>query len=166
MIPFIDPSISYEKEIMKDIQLHCIYIDNKYSMIDMINLRENLVTQDNFSILSKDAIQSIIHQYRHYKNKKYKFIESILYNIDIDTNQIESYNNDNTTNNMNFLTILPNTHSTNITISPSLSFFHTTNCLFLLFQDSFQQTKKKYPPLSLSNDLLSRKKTRKLLTIH
>ena len=131
----------YVKEKMDSIMIHYIYIDTNYSIVKIISEKESLVIHDDFSILPGNRSIQIIKDRSIYLNKKYKLVESLLYNVDIDSDLIQSYNSDNTT--INFLKVLP--FFDIIKIAPSLFVFHPLNYIYMVFienQENVPKTKK------------------------
>lgn len=121
----------YVKEKMNGITIHYIYIDSKNSIIKIITEKESLVIEDNFSILPGNKSIELIQNHNTFEKKKYKLSESLLYNVHLDSNNIQSYNNDNKS--INFLNSLP--YFDLIKIVPSLFVFHPINCIFMIFKE-------------------------------
>lgn len=132
----------YVKERMTDIMIHYIYIDRDNSIEKIVNEKENLIEDGDDSILPGNrSIQLIQNHLVCDKKKKYKLSESLLYNVDIEFINLQSYNKDN--NSISFLNALPFFNV--IRILPSLSIFHSLNCIFMIFKEvneRYYQTKR------------------------
>ena len=129
----------YIKEKMNSITIHYIYIDSKNSIIKVINENEQLVSQDEYSILPGIKSMELIQNHNIFEKKKYKFSESLLYNVQLDSNNIQSYNNDNKS--INFLNTLP--YFDVIKVLPSLFVFHPINCIFMIFKEIAKKNETK-----------------------
>ena len=69
-----------------------------------------------------------------------KLSELLLYNVDIEPNNIQSYTNNNSVN------FLKKTYIDTIKVSPTLFIFYQINCIFVIYQEinnSFQVNKTK-----------------------
>ena len=129
----------YVKEKMTSIAMHYIYIDSKNSIIKVINEREQLLSQGDYSILPGNKSMELIQYHNLFENKKYKFSEILLYNVQLDSNNIQAYNNDNKS--VNFLTTLP--YFDVIKVLPSLFVFHPINCIYLIFKEMSKKNETK-----------------------
>ena len=121
------------------------------------------------SLISKENVLRIIQSRKIFTpTSKYKFEDIILYNVDIEPENIQSYENTepNMENSREYFKVLP--FINDITIPDSIFIFHQINCLFFIFKEyCFQESKK--PPLksilkssSIDGEQLPRKHTKKV----
>lgn len=132
---------NYIKEPMSNIMIHYIYINNNNSIEKIISEKENLSLEDDFSILPGNRSIQLIQNHNMNNKKKFKLSESLLYNVDVDSDNIQNYVND--INSVDFLTVLPFFNV--IKILPSLFIFHSLNCIFMIYKEineRFNQTKR------------------------
>ena len=122
---------NYIKEPMTNIMIHYIYINNNNSIEKIISEKENLSLEDDFSILPGNRSIQLIQNHNMNNKKKFKLSESLLYNVDVDSDNIQNYVND--INSVDFLTVLPFFNV--IKILPSLFIFHSLNCIFMIYKE-------------------------------
>lgn len=122
---------NYIKEPMSNIMIHYIYINNNNSIEKIISEKENLSLEDDFSILPGNRSIQLIQNHNMNNKKKFKLSESLLYNVDVDSDNIQNYVND--INSVDFLTVLPFFNV--IKILPSLFIFHSLNCIFMIYKE-------------------------------
>lgn len=132
---------NYVKENMTSICIHHIYIDAR-SLISNIKIQtQDLSLSDNLSSISREKMLQIIQTNRVDDTKKYKFQESLLYNVDLEPNNIQLYTQDASLNFLKQITFMDV-----IKIPPSLFIFHQINCLYCIYQEitksSTNKTKK------------------------
>ena len=129
------------KERMTDIMIYYIYIDRDGSIEEIMNEKETLIEEDEDSILPGNRSIQLIQNHVVFNKKKYKLSESLLYNIDIEFTNLQNYNTDK--NSFSFLNVLPFFNV--IRVLPSLSIFHSLNCIFMIFKEvneRYHQTKR------------------------
>lgn len=122
---------NYIKEPMSNIMIHYIYINNNNSIEKIISEKENLSLEDDFSILPGNRSIQLIQNHNMNNKKKFKLSESLLYNVDVDSDNIQNYVN--YINSVDFLTVLPFFNV--IKILPSLFIFHSLNCIFMIYKE-------------------------------
>jgi hypothetical protein len=141
----------FEKELMKLIKIHHIYIDTIGNIECVITDKYDELSNDidnKSSVISCEKMEKIIF----YGKKKfkvnykvnYRVLDIILYNVDIDISQIQDFSN-NTSVEMpkNFLHSLSMTKD--IKIPETLFIFHQTNTIFILYSRTcISRTKKNH----------------------
>ena len=158
------------------INIHYIYV-NKENNVEKINhekypldhSQSSHLSSNKCSLISKENVLRIIQSRKIFTpTSKYKFEDIILYNVDIEPENIQSYENiePNMENSREYFKVLP--FINDITIPDSVFIFHQINCLFFIFKEyCFQESKK--PPLksilkssSIDGEQLPRKHTKKV----
>jgi hypothetical protein len=115
----------YIKEKMNSINIHYIFINNK-SEIDTIHTEKE---QIDISIKA-DRILQLIQTKKLFNNVKYKLSELLLYNVELEPNNIQSY-----TNNISLNFLKPISFLNAIVIPDTLFIFHQINSLFIIFHE-------------------------------
>uniref|UniRef100_A0A6C0JJD7 Uncharacterized protein n=1 Tax=viral metagenome TaxID=1070528 RepID=A0A6C0JJD7_9ZZZZ len=126
---------SYSREPIESITTYFIYI-NRNQYIDKIYCENQIlqIKQDKSgSFISQETVLKIIQS----KKKttvfsKYKLIDILLYNVDLDPERIQDYSNDTFENNS---TLKPVPIFDEIFITPSIFIFHSINSLYFVFQE-------------------------------
>lgn len=109
------------------------------SIVKILSEKEILVFEDEWSILPENKFIQLIVNHNICDEKSYKLSETLLYNIDLESNHIQNYNNDNKP--INFLN--PLSRFDVIKVSPSLFVFHSLNCIFMIFKEIKKKIKEK-----------------------
>jgi hypothetical protein len=130
----------YIKENMTSINIHYIFIDSKSDIFSIVTEKEEL---SNSSTISKERILQLIQYKRNFHNVKYRLDELLIYNVNLEPNNIQTYTNDIS---LNFLE--PIIFVDSIKIPPTLFIFHQINCLFIIYNEvlnspHINKTKKK-----------------------
>lgn len=128
---------NYSKEPMEFIDIFFLYI-NSNSYIDKIICEKHplLVENNKTSGLKKEYIIQLIQSKKvKTSHSKYKLLDVLVYNINLEPEHIQNYsNNENfVENSKGFLTVLPIIDD--IKIPSSIFIFHGINSLFFLFQE-------------------------------
>jgi hypothetical protein len=126
---------NYFREPMETISVTIIYI-NTNSYIENITSEKQQLTQNGKSaVLEKERLLQIIQSKKKTTaHSKYKFMDALLYNVDLEPEHIQKYANSPTEENQGlFLKRLPIVDD--VSISPSIFIFHGVNGLYLLFKE-------------------------------
>jgi ABC-type oligopeptide transport system ATPase subunit len=115
----------YIKEKMNSINIHYIFINNK-SEINSIKTEQEPI---DISIAS-DRILQLVQSKKNYNNVKYKLSELLLYDVELEPNNIQSY-----TNNISVNFLKPISVFNAIIIPPTLFIFHQINSLFIIYHE-------------------------------
>ena len=132
---------NYFREPMKNIDLFFVYINPNMYIEKTIRQKQSLLvdSSNNCSRLSKENLLKLIQTNKKISKSnviyKYKFIDVLLYNIDLEPEHIQNYSNneniqESSSGFFKVLNILED-----ITISPSIFIFHKTNSIFFFFQE-------------------------------
>ena len=119
----------HSKEIMKTIDINYIYIDSKLFIKQIITKKHDL---DDNSLISKDKILQIIINNEIFEKIKYKSSDILLYNVNLESEVIQSYLNNNDVS-IDFLKSQP--FYKEIIIPSSLFIFHNINSLYIIYQE-------------------------------
>lgn len=130
-----------EREQCKGIHIYCIYV-NKENIVNKIDHEKYpLEPQSKCSLLPKENVLRIIQSKKIYTpTSKYKFEDIILYNVDLDAENIQSYENAEPTiyNSNEFFKVLP--FVGDIVVPNTVFIFHELNTLFFIFKEYEFQT--------------------------
>ena len=129
---------NYFREPMENIDMFFIYI-NPNNYIDKITTENHKlnINENNIGVLNNDFIINIIQTKKQIlPNIKYKLIDILLFNIDLEPENIQNYSkNENILDNSkHFFKVLSSLND--IKISPSIFIFHKINSLFFLFKQN------------------------------
>jgi hypothetical protein len=135
---------NYYREPMNSMNIFFLYINQNNYIENIICEKHQLIISEsqldssnkNSSFLSKEFVLKLI-QTKKKKTpvSKYKFKEILLFNVDLDTEHIQSFSmNDNYTDSSHpFFKKIPIIDD--IFISDSIFIFHSLNSLFFIFQE-------------------------------
>jgi hypothetical protein len=115
----------YIKEKMDSINIHYIFINDKSEIHTIKTEREKIDTG-----IAADRILQLIQSKKLYNNVKYKLSELLLYNVELEPNNIQSYTN---IISLNFLK--PVSFLKPIIIPDTLFIFHQINSLFIIYHE-------------------------------
>lgn len=125
---------NYPREPMENIHLYFVFINcNNY--IEYI-LKEK-ITDCSFNhnnenvVLKEDLLKLIERQKKH----NYFLVDTILYNVTIDSKNIQSFSQCSILNTNRFIKIFPGEKIQDINIPPSIFIFHNINSIFFIFQE-------------------------------
>lgn len=126
----------FDKELMKLIKIHHIYIDTNGNIEDVITEKCNVLLNENdgkSSVITREEMEKITSARKNNLEIRYKVLEIILYNVNIDVSQIQYFsNNISTEMPKNFLSSLSMTKD--IKIPETLFIFHQTNGIYILYE--------------------------------
>jgi hypothetical protein len=126
---------NYFREPMETITVTIVYI-NANSYIENITSEKQPLTQNSkTAVLEKERLLQIIQSKKKTTaHSRYKFMDALLYNVDLEPEHIQKYANSPVEENQAlFLKRLPIVDD--ISISPSIFIFHGINGLYLLFKE-------------------------------
>lgn len=131
---------NFHREPMKTIKLYFVYI-NKEDSIDNINSEVytiQTINDKNCSIITQDELLHIIQtKKKTTPGSKYVIYDTLLYNIDLEHEQLQSftrYDNDEIMENSTKL-LKSNGIIKNMVISPSIFIFHNINAIYFIFKE-------------------------------
>ena len=126
-----------DKTAMNEIEAKILYISSENSLIhteteicklEYDNEYSSIFPRDNFLLL----IQS-----KKKRDKKYRLSELLLYNVDLEPENLQNYSKTKQQSNT-YLKTLSTTDF--IRITPSIAIFHTINTLYFIFQEIIETT--------------------------
>ena len=122
---------NYCREPVTDIQIYSLYI-NKNSYIDKITRKKHDIV-DN--ILTRDAVLGIIQNNKRMASKKYKLMDVLVYNVDLEPQHIQTYSqtNDIPASSKSFFKVLPIVDE--IHIPHSIFIFHSLSSVFFMYKE-------------------------------
>jgi len=129
---------NYCREPMENIDAFFLYINqNKY--IEKIISDKIPLSSNSISVLSKETILQIIQTHKHNTHSlgKYKLMDILLYNVDLEPENIQSYSkNENeqiSESSSGFFKVIPIIDD--IIIAKSIFIFHEINSIYFIFQE-------------------------------
>lgn len=130
-----DMQQNYMRENMQNIKIHSIYINTK-SFIDKIDSNDqDLVTVGlTHSVLHNEKVLQLVQNNRnHIPGKKYKLLDILVYNIDIEPEHVQNFVQNSTGYDTSFLKKIPIIDD--ITIPASIFIFHDLNAIYFVFEE-------------------------------
>ena len=138
---------NYARENMNEIKLHSIYI-NKINHIDkIVSTVQPLTVIDLSNItvgLTNDFVIKLVEKMKILNNIKYKLLDILVFNVDLEPENIQSFSQINTIIKSNTIDGISNfslqflkTYSVmqNIKIPASIFIFHDLNSIYMIFQE-------------------------------
>lgn len=129
---------NYSREPMESIKTYFIYI-NKNQYIDKIlcEVQELEINSDSTgSQINKETILKIIQTKKiSTPFSKYKLVDILLYNIDLEPEHIQDYSKANIEDNRNKDLLKKIPIFDEVIIAPSIFIFHGINSLYFIFQE-------------------------------
>ena len=129
---------NYSREPMESIKTYFIYI-NKNQYIDKIlcEVQELEINSDSTgSQINKETILKIIQTKKiSTPFSKYKLVDILLYNIDLEPEHIQDYSKANIEDNRNKDLLKKIPIFDEVLIAPSIFIFHGINSLYFIFQE-------------------------------
>jgi hypothetical protein len=159
---------NYIREPMEFIDTFFIYI-NSNSYIEKILSEKHplvLLADGKTNVLKKEYILQLIQSKKIKTNhSKYKFIDMITFNVDLEPEHIQSYSkNENISeNSKKFFNVLPIIDD--VLIPPSIFVFHGINSIFFIFQEKEFDVSQLQPKSILKSVSGSQHKTTKKVKI-
>ena len=130
-----DMQQNYMRENMQNIKIHSIYINTK-SFIDKIDSNDqDLVTVGStHSVLYNEKVLQLVQNNRNsIPGKKYKLLDILVYNIDIEPEHVQNFVQNSTGYDTSFLKKIPIIDD--ITIPASIFIFHDLNAIYFVFEE-------------------------------
>ena len=160
------------KEPMESIQSHFIYI-NIHSYIDKIvseTIDLNLGKDGVSSFIYNDFLLQLIQSKKiNTPISKYKLKDIILYNVELEPEHVQNYSNSESFQDLSKSFFKPISVINDTIVQPSLFIFHNVNCLYFIFQESFNDPSQSIKPkpiikfLDNNPQTHSHKKTKKVI---
>jgi hypothetical protein len=148
----------YCREPMKEINVFFVYI-NEHSYIEkIINEKHGVVetaveggSAPRYIIPKEHVLHMIQSKKISTPYSKYKLMDTLVYNVDLESDHIQSYSklSMNDQNNKQFFRVL--TLIDDIVLPPSIFIFHSLNSVFFIFQE-YVHTFHKPPSAPYGND--------------
>jgi hypothetical protein len=125
---------NYFREPMDTIDIHIIYINANLYIESIIKERHILTKKERTTVLEKERILQIIQSKKKTTPfSKYKFMDALLYNVDLEPEQIQNYAFSQENDKTPFLQ--PVKIMEDITIPHSIFVFHGINSLYFFFKE-------------------------------
>lgn len=155
---------NFVKEPMKHIQIHYVYI-NVNDYIEKINSEQYPLEpygEHNNCIIKNDTLLKIIQDKKiTTQYSRYKLIDIMLYNVDIDPENIHNYSKNENITDYNFMKKL--SVIGDIIITPSIFIFHEINTLYFFFKEvEFDIQKVPVKPILKSLENVAKHKSNRL----
>jgi len=138
---------NYARENMNEIKLHSIYI-NKINHIDkIVSTVQPLTVIDLSNItvgLTNDFVIKLVEKMKILNNIKYRLLDILVFNVDLEPENIQSFSQINTIIKSNTIDGISNfslqflkTYSVmqDIKIPASIFIFHDLNSIYMIFQE-------------------------------
>jgi hypothetical protein len=126
---------NYFREPMDTIDIHIIYINTNLYIESITKEQHVLTKKEKTTVLEKERTLQIIQSKK--KNtafSKYKFMDALLYNIELEPEQIQNYANAKENNTITSF-LKPVKILEDITIPHSIFIFHGINALYFFFKE-------------------------------
>lgn len=124
------------RELMKSISAYFVYINpNDYIeniIFETIDLEIDI--DSKFSIINKETVLKFIQSKKRVLDLKYKLVDILSFVIDIEPENIQSFNNTDLDDSRTFLRNIPIFND--IRIDKSIFVFHNINSLFFFFKET------------------------------
>jgi hypothetical protein len=125
------------RELMTSIGAYFVYINpNDYIeniLFETIDLEFDIDHDSKFSIITKEAVLKIIQYKKRVLDLKYKLVDILSFVIDIEPENIQSFNKMDLDDSRTFLKNIPIFND--IRIDKSIFVFHNINSLFFFFKE-------------------------------
>lgn len=128
---------NYNKEPMKYILTKYIYINSNDEIenIDIDNIPINN-SINNISIIKNENVLEIVQKRRNISTeKKYKLIDIMLYNVDLEPEKIQNYSNSESFQEISKSFLKSQNIFNDIEVGPSIFIFHKINTLYFIFKE-------------------------------
>jgi hypothetical protein len=120
---------NYCREPMDNIDIHLIYI-NANNVIEKISSEKIDICNNR---IPKEKILKIIQDNKSVCSAKYKLLDIIVYNVDLEPQYIQDFVQNHHMNTTRFFKICPIVDD--IIITPSIFIFHSLNAIYFMFQE-------------------------------
>jgi len=125
---------NYFREPMDAIDIHIIYINANLYIESITKERHVLTKREKTTVLEKERILQIIQSKKKTTPfSKYKFMDALLYNVELEPEQIQNYANTQENTISTFLK--PVKILEDVTIPHSIFVFHGINALYFFFKE-------------------------------
>jgi hypothetical protein len=125
---------NYFREPMETIDIHIIYINANLYIESIIKERHILTKKEKITVLEKERILQIIQSKKKTTPfSKYKFMDALLYNVDLEPEQIQNYAFSQDNDKTPFLQ--PIKIMEDVIIPQSIFVFHGINSLYFFFKE-------------------------------
>jgi len=135
----ISMNYGFIREPMKNIRIHFVYIHNnavnkvnteEFVLIDNNDVTENINTPQ---IITNSSIIQLIESHKNMNNEKYKLNDILLFNVTLESDEIQKYILGEEMYNSKFLKSISVVQD--IVIEPSIFIFHNTNAIYMIFKE-------------------------------
>jgi hypothetical protein len=125
---------NYFREPMETIDIHIIYINANLYIESITKERHILTKKEKSTVLEKERILQIIQSKKKTTPfSKYKFMDALLYNVDLEPEQIQNYAFSQDNDKSPFLQ--PIKIMEDVIIPQSIFVFHGINSLYFFFKE-------------------------------
>lgn len=125
---------NYFREPMETIDIHIIYINANLYIESITKERHILTKKEKSTVLEKERILQIIQSKKKTTPfSKYKFMDALLYNVDLEPEQIQNYAFSQDNDKTPFLQTIKIMED--VIIPQSIFVFHGINSLYFFFKE-------------------------------
>ena len=125
---------NYFREPMETIDIHIIYINANLYIESITKERHILTKKEKSTVLEKERILQIIQSKKKTTPfSKYKFMDALLYNVDLEPEQIQNYAFSQDNDKSPFLQTIKIMED--VIIPQSIFVFHGINSLYFFFKE-------------------------------
>jgi len=125
---------NYFREPMDSINIHIIYINANLYIENIKKETHELTKKERHTVLEKERVLQIIQSKKKTTPySKYKFMDALLYNVDLEPEQIQNYANSKESESTYFLK--PVRIMEDIIVPQSIFVFHGINALYFFFKE-------------------------------
>ena len=132
----ISMNYGFIREPMKNIRINFVYIHN--DAVSKVN-SENFVLNDvpentnSAQVISNSSVIQLIESHKNLDNGKYKLNDILLFNVTLESDEIQKYILGEEMYNSKFLKSISVVQD--IVIEPSIFIFHNTNTIYMIFKE-------------------------------
>jgi hypothetical protein len=135
----ISMNYGFIREPMKKIRMNFVYVHqnsvNSVHTEDYVLMDEDIVTDDveTPQVIPNVNIIQLIESHKNIEENKYKLNDLLLFNVTLESEEIQKYILGEEMYNSKFLKSIPVVQ--NIVIEPSIFIFHKTNAIYFIFKE-------------------------------
>ena len=127
---------NYKKDFMDSVCIVFIYLNTLNEIVNVVQECEVCIVEEKVSVIKEERILRIIEEKRHIGNKVYHLEDILKYNVDIESERIQPFVNDEIKIE---LTSLSNMIK-DIVFEPSIFIFHEINHMYVLFKETLPKS--------------------------
>lgn len=121
---------------MESICVVFVYLNTLNEIVNVIQETEPCVIIGDTSTIKEDRLLRMIEEKRHIGNKIYHLDDILKYNVDIESEKVQSFVNDE----IDIKLVSLSTMIKDVAIEPSIFIFHEINRLYFLYRETLPKS--------------------------